>query len=139
MLKRLLFTVAIITATSAAHAQATPHPSDLIAQPGYSAAWSGLIAKQRFERRDSWIPKLTGPGSSASYRDPSGGVWIEGNVCHPHNCSDNHLILLFDPRTKKIWAAQRTRGALPKSERFFGNPDAAMRKLLSDRIVANFP
>ncbi|MBN9062771.1 MAG: hypothetical protein J0H41_10055 [Rhizobiales bacterium] len=138
-LKNLCASVAVFCASSAAVAQEPSHPADLLKQPDYRAAWTALMKGEKFARRDSWIPKMQGPGSTTRYRDPHGGDWIEGNVCQPHNCGDNNLIVLADPKTKRIYAAQRTRGDLPRSERFFGQPDAETRKLLSQRIIANFP
>lgn len=131
--------IAVTAACLGAQAQTLPHPGDLIREPGYRESWSALIKGERFVRRDSWIAKLIGPGSAARFRDPSGVEWIEGNVCQPHNCGDNHLIVFLNPGTKRIFAAQRTRGDLPPSQRFFGAPDSAMKKLLSDRIAVNFP
>lgn len=141
MKHRIRFAVfCLASSATAAFAQSAPeHPSELLKQPDYRAAWNALMKGEKFVRRDSWIPKMTGPGSATAYRDPSGRSWIEGNVCQPHNCGDNNLVILVDPKTKAVFAMQRTRGETPASQRFFGKPDDAMKKLLIARIAANFP
>ena len=116
-----------------------PHPGELIKQPGFREAWAAAIKGEKFERRDSWIPRLAGPGSGDFWTDPTGKQWIEGNSCQPHNCSDNHVVVLIDPATKKMFATQRTRGQTSASQRYFGKPDATIRRLLNARVMANFP
>ncbi|MET0606392.1 MAG: Ivy family c-type lysozyme inhibitor [Beijerinckiaceae bacterium] len=141
MRRVVIFAACAAALFGSAHAQSSavaPHPADLIKQPGFKESWTLAMKGEKFERRDSWVPALSGPGSGDFWIDPAGKQWLEGNSCQPHNCGDNHLVILADPVTRKIVAMQRTRGETPASQRFFGKPDANLRKLLLARLMATF-
>ncbi len=110
-------------------ASAQQHPQELLKTPWIKTTWTQALKGERFERWDSWIAGLGGVGSAPQvHRDASGREWTVAELCQPHNCADNKLVMLIDRSGQTIWALQKT--ANPTQERFFGRPDVPMQGLL---------
>ena len=117
-------------------ALAQQHPQELLKTPWIKAAWTLALKGERFERWDSWIAGLGGVGSAPqASRDATGREWTVADLCQPHNCADNKLVMLIDRPGQAVWALQKT--ANPTQERFFGRPDAAMQGLLRAALAGN--
>ncbi len=111
------------------NASAQEHAQGLLKTSWIKAAWTQILKGERFERWDSWIPGLDGVASAPEVqRDASGREWTVAELCQPHDCADNKLVVLIDRSGQAVWALQKT--ANPTRERFFGRPDAPMQELL---------
>lgn len=128
MLTRLLLP-ATLTGWLVASAAAQEHPQQLLKQPWVKSAWSAAMKGEKFKRWDSWIPELGGVGSApVARRDAAGRDWLVAELCQPHNCADNKLIVVIDRTDNRIWALQLTQS--PASRRYFGKPDTAVRAVI---------
>ena len=103
---------------------------DVITKPAYKHSITAIVAGQPLE---SWVKAvLSGeegfgtPGKAVS----AGGVSYElYDVCQPHNCGGNFFYVLFTPEGGQAWAV------LTKDDRvlrFYGNPNAAQQRILTD-------
>lgn len=128
MLQRIaLATIVLWSLMGAAWAQL--HPQDLLKESSVRAAWQAALRGERFERQDSWIPRFDGVGSPPTIvRDAAGRSWTVVELCQPRNCSDNKLFVLIDRSASAAWGVQITQN--PARRRYFGAPDAGMRRLL---------
>lgn len=106
--------------------------SELVKSPGFKESWSKLVSGHTFGPYDKWIPRLSGLRSAVKFVNIDGQDLIKDRSCEPHNCQDNSISILADPKTYDIWMAQRTI-AFPSRKvgyNFFGNPDDKIRKAL---------
>lgn len=105
------------------------HPSELLKEPWIKAKWSQAIKGSSFKRWDQWIPSLGGVGSApVVMRDAAGKSWTVAELCQPHDCGDNKLVVIIDRPNQRLWGMQLT--ANPTTRRYFGAPDNDIRALL---------
>ncbi|HEV7260741.1 MAG TPA: Ivy family c-type lysozyme inhibitor [Bosea sp. (in: a-proteobacteria)] len=129
-------TAIMVSLLAAAPAAAQEHPQDLLKEAWIKAAWTEALKGERFAREDSWIPRLGGVASSPQkQRDAGGREWTVAELCQPHNCGDNKLVVLIDQTGQTVSAMQKA--AWPTRERFFGRPDANTQALLRAALAGN--
>lgn len=134
--RRSAVTAFLLSLLAAAPAAAQEHPQDLLKEGWIKAAWSQALEGERFAREDSWIPRLGGVASAPQkQRDAGGREWTVAELCQPHNCGDNKLVVLIDRTGQAVFAMQKT--ARPTRERFFGRPDASLQTLLRAALAGN--
>lgn len=104
---------------------AQDHPSALMREAWIKAAWTKAVAGQAFERSERWIPAMGGVGSAPSNE---AGRTI-GNLCQPHNCDDNKLVVIVDRANRRVYGLQIRKN--PAKTRLFGDPNEAMRRALA--------
>lgn len=105
------------------------HPSDLLKESWIKAKWSQALKGVSLKRWDQWIPNLGGVGSApVVMRDGSGKSWTVAELCQPHDCGDNKLVVIIDRPNQRIWGMQLT--ANPTTRRYFGTPDDDMKAML---------
>ena len=129
---RKLFAAAVVLglAIPVAAAEELAYLYDVITKPAYKHSLTAIVAGQPLE---SWVKVvLSGeeglgtPGKTVA----AGGAGYElYDVCQPHNCGGNFFYVLFTSGGGQAWAV------LTKDDRivrFYGAPNAAQQKLLSD-------
>ena len=129
---RKLFAAAVVfgLAIPAAAAEELAYLYDVITKPAYKHSLTAIVAGQPLE---SWVKGvLSGeeglgtPGKTVA----AGGAGYElYDVCQPHNCGGNFFYVLFTSGGGQAWAV------LTKDDRivrFYGAPNAAQQRLLSD-------
>lgn len=125
----LRFIAILLTCLFPAAAFSQEHPSDLMKEPWIKAKWTQAIKGASFKKWDQWIPGLGGVGSApVVMRDASGKSWTVAELCQPHDCGDNKLVVIIDRQSRGIWGMQLT--ANPVTRRYFGGPDGDMKALL---------
>lgn len=73
---------------------------------------------------DRWLSHFEGP-STASYHQRIGGIdYLVDNVCKPHDCGENNLVIAYDAAGGKVFGALMV-AAQPIV--IAGNPPAAVR------------
>ncbi len=128
---RLSAALAMCFFASASLAQ--EHPTDLLKESWIKAKWSQATKGAAFKRWDSWIPSLSGVGSApVTMRDATGTSWTVAELCQPHDCADNKLVVIIDRRNQDLWGMQLT--ANPTTRRYFGNPGSEQKSLLEAAI-----
>lgn len=126
MLRLAAFFTALLISTAAFSQE---HPSDLLKEPWIKAKWSQALKGVSFKRWDQWIPNLGGVGSApVVMRDASGKSWTVAELCQPHDCGDNKLVVIIDRPNQRIWGMQLT--ANPTTRRYFGSPEDEMKAML---------
>lgn len=117
-------------------AWAQEHPSELLKEPWVKSKWSQAVKGIKFQRWDGWIAGLNGVGSvSAAMRDASGKNWTVAELCQPHDCADNQLVVVIDRQNQGVWGMQVS-ARLP-SPRYYGQPGDKMKALLAAALKGN--
>jgi len=105
---------------------------DIITKPAYKHSLNVIVAHQPL---DPWVRGLlsgddgvSGPGKTVSVGPATYELY---NACQPHNCGGNYLYVLFTPGGTGAWALFTKEGRIV---RYYGHPDAAKQKVLSDAI-----
>ena len=134
MLSRLLlvFLVALGGASAfAAEPPGGPFLADLMKQPSYRAAWTGMLAGQTIPAWvESYLTTLDGP-PTPSLEIPAGGdTYTLAFTCKPNECADNQLYVLFSRSGAKAWGLLVT-GA---QQTWLGAPDKAIQEAILSGI-----
>lgn len=90
-------------ATAAAKApqaasQAT-HPSDLVRDKRFKAAWIKALGPLARER---WLAGLEGPAPEIKREQLAGQTWLVAAFCKPHDCGENNAVLVYDEATGRV-------------------------------------
>jgi hypothetical protein len=111
--------------------------SDLIRRAPYRQSWNALMEGRRFPKWDSWIPTLAGVEEPVASIDLGGQRHLKSALCQPHNCLDNQVAVIANPRTHRIWMAHREVG--PQNRvgiTYLGDPDEPMRAALARSFMS---
>lgn len=132
---RAFLAAAVLLAATTVSALAGPYLFELMEIKSYRAAWLAMLDGE--DDVPDWIVDFTDTGNGVA--SPSEDVDVDGGmpfalatVCKPHDCGDNMLYVLFRPMGSGAWALLVT----PAGERWFGNPDAAVKRALEARAQA---
>jgi hypothetical protein len=85
----------------------------------------------------------TGQGTSTPLQEVviDGQKYTLGQMCKPHDCADNQLIVIFSPDKKKAWGLLATRSTDGQSfnTQLLGAPEAAIKEYLNKTLAENNP
>ncbi|WAC27875.1 Ivy family c-type lysozyme inhibitor [Ancylobacter sp. SL191] len=89
----------------------------------YRSAFNRMIAALR--KTEPWLDNgVTAPSVTVVARGLRFEVF---SICQPHNCSDNHMQVLFSPDSTRAYGVLMT----PNGARVFGGPNAAQLQALA--------
>lgn len=127
-MRRIVAALVLILFSPAVLAQ--DHPSQLLKEAWIKSKWSQAMRGIKFQRWDGWIASLDGVGSApVAMRDASGKSWTVAELCQPHDCADNQLVVVIDRQNQGVWGMQVS-ARLP-SPRYYGQPSDKMKVLLA--------
>lgn len=84
---------ALLSFSAGSFAQQIVTTSDLIQQPGYQASWQNMVKGRA--RMPGWARKGVGTSTPAQNLNWKGKEYLVGNLCKPHDCGNNFLIVAF--------------------------------------------
>lgn len=95
---------ALLSFSAGSFAQQIVTTSDLIQQPGYQASWQNMVKGQA--RMPGWARKGVGTSTPAQNLSWKGKEYLVGNLCKPHDCGNNFLIVAFSADKSQAWGVQ---------------------------------
>ena len=120
----------LVVATSAAAAE--PYLFDLLKQRPYRQAWDKMFEGE--PRIPGWLIRFSrvydGPAQPSRELVIGGARYRLADVCQPHDCGDNSLVVLFSPGAQRAWGLLKEDGR----RRFLGKPDEAVRRVLANGL-----
>jgi hypothetical protein len=79
------------------------HPSDWYSNnPTFAKKYNELMLNHPVKKE--WLQKLNGVGAPVKQILLSGIQYEYGHSCKPHDCADNQVHVLFNPKKKQIYA-----------------------------------
>lgn len=127
MMARLLLLMLLLLGGAAFAAEKTegPYLFDLMKQPSYRAAWTGMLAGETVpEWVESYAKTLDGPAIPSINIQVDGKPHLLGFVCKPHDCGDNQIYVLFAPDGVRAWGLLLMAGTQRK---WLGSPDQSVQ------------
>jgi hypothetical protein len=117
-------------AISAAQAEELAYLYDVVTKPAYKHSLDTIVAGQPVE---SWVRDVLsgegGLGTPGKIVSAGPANYELYDVCQPHNCGGNFFYVLFTRGGGQAWAVMTTDDRIV---RYYGSPNAAQQKLLSD-------
>lgn len=95
---------ALLSFSAGSFAQQIVTTSDLIQQPGYQASWQNMVKGQA--RMPGWARKGVGTSTPAQNLSWKGKEYLVGNLCKPHDCGNNFLIVAFSADKSQAWGVR---------------------------------
>ncbi|MQU04708.1 lysozyme inhibitor [Pseudomonas helleri] len=118
-----------------ANAQTPQYLFDVTGKSPYKQAYQDMLAFPEWVR--------TGQGTSTPLQEVviDGQKYTLGQMCKPHDCADNQLIVIFSPDKKKAWGLLATRSTDGQSfnTQLLGAPEAAIKEYLNKTLAENNP
>lgn len=93
---------ALLSLSAGSVAQQIVTTSDVIQQPGYQTSWQNMVKGQA--RLPGWARKGVGTSTPAQSLSWKGQNYLVGNLCKPHDCANNFLIVAFKEDKSQAWA-----------------------------------
>ncbi|WP_342650468.1 Ivy family c-type lysozyme inhibitor [Pseudomonas sp. REB1044] len=125
-----LFTCCTLQATAA-----DQYLPDLVQKAPYKAAYAKMLMLPE------WISQAKGTASPLRKVKLGDDTVLVGNVCKPHDCKDNQLVVVFNAKGTQSWGLLATRedsdGAFEKH--YLGSPNEAVRALLETTFERDNP
>ena len=129
----VLSVLAILSAGTPLQAGEGEYLSDTLKKPAYRRAMAAMLRGER--GLPAWVAWMTRDGSHvdtpATMREVNGTTYQLNHACKPHDCGDNQMEVMFAPGGRQAWAVLVVAG---KPARFFGAPDQAQGKALSQEV-----
>ncbi|CAI0895595.1 inhibitor of vertebrate lysozyme family protein [Serratia entomophila] len=135
---------ALLSFSAGGFAQQIVTTSDVIQQPGYQASWQNMVKGQA--RLPGWARKGAGTSTPVENLSWQGQDYLIGNLCKPHDCANNFLIVAFKEDKSQAWAVRvevENRPAAidhPKkyaSYQWLGKPNDDIKALLKKQFEDN--
>jgi hypothetical protein len=99
------------------------YPWEVLEMPDFSKSYRAIIG---LRIKEKWLRLLDGPSTlNKMIATPQGNLVIV-NSCKIHECGPRHILILFNPVTKQIWALLFEEG----KKFLLGNPDNGMKELM---------
>jgi len=80
---------------------------DLLNDPEFKTIYHTALGRLVKER---WLAKLDGPSGDTKQVRIAGREYVMGDVCKPHDCGDNNMVLLYSPAQRVVYAKVFQRG-----------------------------
>ncbi len=90
---------AAVAAKAPAAASQASHPSELVRDKRFKAAWIKALGPLSRER---WLAGLEGPAPEIKREQLAGQTWLVAATCKPHDCEDNNAVLVYDDATGRV-------------------------------------
>ncbi|WP_079415456.1 Ivy family c-type lysozyme inhibitor [Thiomonas intermedia] len=74
-------------------------PTDLLRDPRFKAAYLAALGPLA---REAWLRTLNGPAPPNRQVQIDGHTYTLSAACKPHDCGDNNLVLLYNPRSGTV-------------------------------------
>jgi hypothetical protein len=131
MLTRLLLVLLLAMGSIPAFAAEGPYLFDLMKQPAYRAAWTGMLAG---ETVPAWVEDyaktLDGPATPSLDISAGDAAYTLAFTCKAHDCGDNQLYVLFSRGGAKAWGLLLT----GTQRKWLGAPDNAIQDAILSGI-----
>ena len=115
-----------------AAAEDGPYLFEQLKKPAYRSSFQALFQGQA--QLEPWLKAYIKTGNGvdipATTQVINGQTYSAHEVCQPHNCPGNVLYVLFTPAGSRAYALFTKDDG---SQRFFGNPDDAIKAALLER------
>lgn len=89
---------AVAAKAPVAASQAT-HPSELVRDKRFKAAWIKALGPLSRER---WLAGLEGPAPEIKREQLVGQTWLVAATCKPHDCGENNAVLVYDEAAGRV-------------------------------------
>lgn len=118
--------------------------SDLIQQPGYQTSWKNMVKGQA--QLPGWARKGIGTSTPAETVAWQGQSYQIGNICKPHDCANNFMIVAFKADKSQAWGVRVEVPNKPQAidhpkkyakYQWLGKPDDQMKALLKKQFEGN--
>ncbi|MER5129521.1 inhibitor of vertebrate lysozyme family protein [Serratia marcescens] len=135
---------ALLSFSAGSFAQQIVTTSDLIQQQGYQASWQNMVKGQA--RMPGWARKGVGTSTPAQNLNWKGKEYLVGNLCKPHDCGNNFLIVAFSADKSQAWGVRVEVEDRPEAVdhpkkyakyQWLGKPDEDMKALLKQQFENN--
>ncbi|MFP3517035.1 Ivy family c-type lysozyme inhibitor [Pseudomonas sp. SIMBA_077] len=116
-------------------AQAAEYLFDVTDKSPYKEAYQKMLAFP------DWVSSGQGTSSPLQEVELEGQKYTLGQMCKPHDCGDNQLVVVFSPDKKQAWGLLATRSTDDRSfnTQLLGAPDSAIKDLLTKTLDENNP
>ncbi|HEJ9060328.1 TPA: inhibitor of vertebrate lysozyme family protein [Serratia fonticola] len=144
--KRLLgaLVAALLGFSNGSFAEQIITASDLIQQPGYQTSWKNMVKGQA--QLPGWARKGIGTSTPAETVTWQGQSYQIGNICKPHDCANNFMIVAFKADKSQAWGVRVEVPNKPQAidhpkkyakYQWLGKPDDQMKALLKKQFEGN--
>lgn len=126
-MRRLRWTMLVMCIASAPAAAAGPYLFDITKKPAYAKALASLFdssGKLPDWTREMRKPKGNFVASPGIRTSAEGATYEVFQVCKPHDCHDNQMVVMFAPNGARAWGALQEAG---KPTAYFGSPGDAQQ------------
>lgn len=126
------------------YAQQNVTTSELIQQPGYLSTWQKMVKGQK--NLPNWARRGEGTSVPAENMHWQGKEYRVGNICKPHDCANNFLVVAFSANKKQSWGVRVIVADKPKAlespsksatYQWLGKPDDGIKALLMRYIESD--
>lgn len=100
------------------------HPWEIVKIQEFGNAYRRML--ENSGTRAEWVKELAGVGGGNVMIGTNEGRFIVIDICKPHHCDKDKLLLLFNPSTGQIWGILGGK----KEETWLGNPEPSIKNLL---------
>lgn len=110
-------------------AQAVSHPSELLRDPKFKAAYLkalGALGPLGALGREKWLATLSGPAPAVRTLRVAGTEMQLASVCKAHDCYDHNAVLLYDAAQPAVYGKVHQAGRTT----LLGNPPAPIAAAL---------
>ena len=144
--KRLLgaLVAALLGFSTCSFAEQIISALDLIQQPGYQTSWKNMVKGQA--QLPGWARKGIGTSTPAETVTWQGQSYQIGNICKPHDCANNFMIVAFKADKSQAWGVRVEVPNKPQAidhpkkyakYQWLGKPDDQMKALLKKQFEGN--
>ncbi|MBJ9978392.1 lysozyme inhibitor [Pseudomonas sp. S75] len=125
-----------LLAGGALHASAADqYLPDLVQKAPYKAAYAKMVALPE------WISQGKGTATPLRKVKLDNDTVLVGNVCKPHDCKNNQLVVVFDAKGTQSWGLLATRQENDEAyeKHYLGAPNETVKKLLESTFERDNP
>lgn len=135
---------ALLSISTTSFAEQIVTTSDLIQQPGYQTSWKKVVKGQA--QLPGWARKGVGTSTPAEAVTWKGQSYQIGNICKPHDCANNFMIVAFKADKSQAWGVRVEVANKPEAIdhpkkyakfQWLGKPNDEMKALLKKQFEAN--
>ncbi|AVJ18802.1 hypothetical protein CLM71_17530 [Serratia sp. MYb239] len=139
--RRYMLLGALLAVSAGSFAQQVVTTADLVQQPGYQSSWQQMMKGQA--RLPGWARKGSGTSTPAETIGWQGQQYQVGNICKPHDCGNNFLIVAFKADKSQAWGVRVEVEDRPEAVahpkkyakyQWLGKPDSNMQALLRQQF-----
>jgi hypothetical protein len=107
------------------------YPWETINIGEFKKAYTEMLASKNHEE---WVRSLTGTGNKNKMFNVFQKQLVMINLCKPHFCDENQMLILFNPLLKKCYAISAEDGKF----NYLGTPDDDLKTLLKILLIDEY-